>query len=185
MASKSIRFNSIGPIGFLLIVLFFTLVFSILYPFFIISENIGTSLLSTDVSNIQTALTTYTSAATSNCQTAMNTINPLLSSDPKLSMNVNQSNSSPLPNPCASVDNIHNQTPSNENIMNAINTCYGANYAAVLNLLNTLNSEPANVALKNDPIFAQIVKTQTNNPTVSGSQSSANVINNYVTLGHT
>jgi len=182
MASKPVGFKSIS---ILLIILFSALVFSILYPFFSISENIGTSLLATDITNIQSALTTYTTSATSNCQTAVNTINPLISSDPKLSMNINQANSSPLPNPCATVDNIHNQSPSNTNIINAINTCYGANYAAVLNLLDTINSEPTNVALKNDPTFAQIMKTQTSQPVVSGPQSSANLISTYISLGHT
>lgn len=182
MASKPVGFKSIS---ILLIILFSALVFSILYPFFSISENIGTSLLATDITNIQSALTTYTTSATSNCQTAVNTINPLISSDPKLSMNINQANSSPLPNPCATVDNIHNQSPSNTNIINAINTCYGANYAAVLNLLDTINSEPTNVALKNDPTFAQIIKTQTSQPVVNGPQSSANLISTYISLGHT
>jgi len=184
MAYKSIGFKSIG---ILLIVLLSTLVFSILYPFFILNqtegltEGIGTSLTPADTATIQSALTTYTTAATSNCQTAVNTINPLIASDSKLSMNVNQANSSPLPNPCATVDNINNQSPSNTNIINAINTCYGANYAAVLNLLNTINSAD----IKSDPTFSQIIKTQTNQPVVNGPQSSANLISTYVQLGHT
>jgi hypothetical protein len=186
MAYKSVGFKSIG---ILLILLFCTLVFSILYPFYSlkqdITEGIGTSLLASDMTNIQGALTTYTTEATLNCQKAVNTINPLISSDPKLSMNVNQSNSSPLPNPCATVDSISNQKPSNSNIIKAINTCYGSNYAAVLNLLDTINNAPTNVALKNDPNFAQIIKTQTDQPVVSGPQSSANLISTYISLGHT
>ena len=146
MAYKSVGFRSIG---ILLILLLCTLVFSILYPFYSlnhditegITEGIGTSLLASDMTNIQGALTTYTTEATLNCQKAVNTINPLISSDPKLSMNVNQSNSSPLPNPCATVDSISNQKPSNSNIIKAINTCYGSNYAAVLNLLDTINNK--------------------------------------------
>ena len=170
-------------VGILLIILLFTLVFSILYPFYSINEGIGTSLLTTDIKNIQSALTTYTTEATANCQTALNTINPLIPKDRSLSMNINQPSGSPLPNPCAKVDSINNQSPSNTDIMNAINTCYGANYSAVLNLLNTINSSPTNVALKNDPNFAQIIKTQTNNPVVSGPNSSVNLINNYVSAG--
>ena len=182
MASKSV-----GSISILLVILFSTLVFSILYPFFSLNnaegltEGLGTSLSPADAATVQAALTTYSTSATSNCQTAMNTINPLISSDPKLSMNVNQANSSPLPNPCATVDSINNQSPSNTNIINAINTCYGANYAAVLNLLNTINSAD----IKSDPSFTQIMNTQTKQPVVSGPQSSANLISTYVQLGHT
>jgi hypothetical protein len=167
-------------ISILLVILLLALVFSILYPFYSIHEGIGSSLLATDITNIQAALTTYTTEATANCQKAINTINPLIPKDRSLSMSVNQPNNSPLPNPCAKVDSINNQSPLNTDIINAINTCYGANYSAVLNLLNTINTAPTNIALKNDPNFAQIIKTQTNSPVVSGPNSSVNLINNYV-----
>ena len=65
-------------------------------------------------------------------------------------------------------------------VVGAINTCYGNNYAAVLNLLNSINSSPLKQALADDPNFAQIVKTQTTNPSVSGQNSTYNMINGYV-----
>lgn len=168
-------------IGILFAILILALVFSIIYPFYSINEGLGTSLLPGDISSIQTALTTYSTAANSNCQTAVNTINPLLNSDPKLSMNVTMPNDAPVVQPCTTVDSIHNQGPSNTTIMNAINTCYGANYAAVLNLLNTINSPPANQALKNDPTgFGQLIKSNTDKPSVSGSQSTYNQIYQYI-----
>jgi hypothetical protein len=176
--------------GLLLIILLLTLVFSILYPFYSIDqgipegirENMGTSLLSGDIKNIQNALSTYSTKANGNCQKALNIINPLIKGDPQLSMNVSQNNAagSPVAQPCASVDSINNQSPSDSKIINAINSCYGANYASVLNLLNTINSKPTNDALTNDPNFAKIIKTQTNQPVVSGPQSTYNTIYQYI-----
>lgn len=163
----------------LLLILLASIVFSILYPFYSLHEGIGSSLSSTDITNIQGALNTYSTTANTNCQKANNSILSVAGPDPQsmqITSTIKNNNSNTQ---CAILDQIAN-VATDTGVLGAVNTCYGENYAAVLNLLGQING-PFKQALADDANFAQIVKVQTANPSVSGQNSTFNTINTYVT----
>jgi hypothetical protein len=166
-------------VGILLIILLASIIFAILYPFYSINEGLASSLTGSDITNLQKVLQKYSDTANDNCQKTNNAILSLGSSDPQ-TMQINSAIKNNTSNTaCTIVDQISN-IATDSGVVGAINTCYGNNYAAVLNLLNSINSSPLKQALADDPNFAQIVKTQTTNPSVSGQNSTYNMINGYV-----
>ena len=80
---------------------------------------------------------------------------------------------------CAILEQISGVATETD-ILGVVNTCYGSNYTAVLNLLEQING-PFNQALKNDSNFEKIVEVQTKNPSIHGQTSTYNMINSYVT----
>ena len=174
--------------GILLIILFATLVFSMLYPFYTgIREGIGSSLTAVDISNVQQSLNSYTTAVESPegaCATALSAIkeakHPPGETDFTLTntipMTIQQNEGSTN---CSLVDKIAGLNSQNASITKAINTCYGQKYSAVLNMLNTIQKSPA---MKSDTSFAMIVNTQLSNPSINGSNSAYNSINQYIKI---
>lgn len=172
--------------GILLIILFATLVFSMLYPFYTgIREGLGTSLTAVDISNIQQSLNTYTNAVESPEGACAKALTAIKSAKPPagetdfivtntIPMTIQQNEGSTN---CTLVDKIAALNSKNTSVLNAINTCYGQKYTAALNMLTTIQQSPA---IKSDSSFANIVNIQLNNPSVNGSNSSYNTINEFI-----
>lgn len=174
--------------GILLIILFATLVFSMLYPFYSgIREGIGSSLTAVDISNVQQSLNSYTTAVESPegaCAIALSAIKeakpPPGETDFTLTntipMTIQQNEGSTN---CTLVDKVAGLNSQNASVTKAINTCYGQKYSAVLNMLNTIQQSPA---MRSDTNFAMIVNTQLSNPSINGSNSAYNSINQYIKI---
>lgn len=166
----------IDTLKILFIILLVSIVFSMLYPF---KEGIGSSLTSTDITNLQGALKDYANTANENCQKANNSILTLSGKDPQ-SMQINSTiKNNTINTQCAILEQISGVATETD-ILGVVNTCYGSNYTAVLNLLEQING-PFNQALKNDSNFEKIVEVQTKNPSIHGQTSTYNMINSYVT----
>lgn len=172
--------------GILLIILFSTLVFSMLYPFYPgIREGLGSSLTAVDISNVQQSLNNYTTSVESPdgaCAKALTAIKS--AKPPPGETDIMVSNTIPMTiqqnegaTNCTLVDKVAALNTPNETVNHAINTCYGQKYAAVLNMLNTIQKSPA---MKSDSNFSTIVNTQLNAPNVSGQNSSYNAIRQYL-----
>lgn len=172
--------------GLLLIILFATLVFSMLYPFYTgIREGIGSSLTAVDISNVQQSLNTYTTAVESPdgaCAKALTTMKnakpPAGETDftvtNTIPMTIQQNEGSTN---CTLVDKVAALNSTNATIIKAINTAYGQKYTAVLNMLNTIQQSPA---VKSDSNFATIVNAQLSNPSINGPNSSYNTIDQFI-----
>jgi len=172
--------------GLLLIILFATLVFSMLYPFYTgIREGIGSSLTSVDISNVQQTLNTYTKAVESPEGTCAKALTEIKNAKPPsgetdflvsntIPMTIQQNEGSTN---CTLVDKIAALNSKNPSIVKAINTAYGEKYTAVLNMLNTIQQSPA---MNSDSNFATIVNAQMSNPSISGPSSSYNAIDQFI-----
>lgn len=172
--------------GILLIILFATLVFSLLYPFYTgIREGIGSSLTAVDISNVQQSLNTYTSSVESPEGACAKALTKIKSAKPPagetdftvsntIPMTIQQNEGSTN---CTLVDKVAALNSKNTSVLNAINTCYGEKYTAALNMLNTIQQSPA---MQSDNNFATIIKSQLDNPSISGANSSYNTINQFI-----
>jgi hypothetical protein len=172
--------------GILLIILFATLVFSMLYPFYTgIREGLGSSLTAVDISNVQQTLNTYTTAVESPDGACAKALTEIKSAKPPpgetdftvtntIPMTIQQNEGSTN---CTLVDKVAALNSNNESVLKAINTAYGQKYTAVLTMLNTIQQSPA---MKSDSNFAMIVNTQLKNPSISGPNSSYNAIDQFI-----
>jgi len=169
----------IGTLKILFIILLASIIFSMLYPFYSLQEGIGSSLTSTDITNLQEVLKTYATTANENCHKANNSILTVSGKDSQhMKINSLIKNNNNTNTQCAILEQI-SAVATDTDILGAINTCYGSNYTAVLNLLSQING-PYKQSLKNDSNFEKIVEVQTKNPSTTGQSSTYNTINGYV-----
>lgn len=173
--------------GILLIILFATLVFSMLYPFYPgIREGLGSSITATDISNIQQTLNKYyndVESAGGPCDQALTEIKaiPAPSTSDAVFNNVMttvNSTSDQTTSKCALVDKAAAFNTNNPGVSEAINACYGKKYTSVLNMLNTLKKSDA----MKDSDFANQVNSNIKTPIVSGTNSSYNAIQTLITM---
>ena len=170
----------------LLIILFATLVFSMLYPFYTgIREGLGSSLTAVDISGIQQTLNTYTTTVESPDGACAKALTEIKGAKPPpgetdftvtntIPMTIQQNEGSTN---CTLVDKVAALNSTNPTILKAINTAYGQKYTAVLTMLNTIQLSPA---MKSDSNFAMIVNTQLSNPSINGPNSSYNTIDQFI-----
>ena len=183
-----LRYMAKKNYGILIFILLATLVFSMIYPFgfgYGIQEGLGSSLTAVDISNVKQTLSTYTDSVESSngaCAVALTTIKSAKPTTGQtdfmvtntIPMTLQQNTGSTN---CTLVDKIAALNSTNTDVVNAISTCYGQKYTAVLNMLNNIQNSSA---MKADSSFATIVNTQANNPSVNGPSTTYNTISQYI-----
>ena len=166
-----------NKIGFVLFILIFILMFSIIFPFYTnIQEGAETSFTPTDISNIQQVIDVYNNKVdTGSCYIALTQISKTAGNDSEIMGII--SNNSDLSN-CDLVDKIAALNNKNRpKLLDAINKCYGIKYAEVLNFVDSLKRLDVYSSNTN---FSTYVENSVRTPVVSGSKSTVNMIQQYM-----
>ena len=161
----------------LLLILIIILLFFIIYPFLHsnnnIREGVANSFSAVDISNIQQHLDTYnTTSEESSCSNAVKTIKALnLPNTNKVIQS-----SSDLPK-CGVIDKISGMNIKNDNVIKAINACYGQKYSAVLNMITNIKTTDA---YANNSNFTDFLNNASKYPSVTGNNTTAETIKTYL-----
>jgi len=158
-------------IGFLIFILLVTLTFSIQFSSVYegMTDSSSTQMLTvSDISGINLALSDYYSNTEATCKTAVSAIQKL--NIPNIVIKNDLSY-------CAIIDNISASNQNNPQLNDLINTCYGNKYTEVLNLLNEIEN---GTTYQTNSNFSSYINNLGNSPSISGSKTTAGIIQKYV-----